>query len=91
MRQSLTPRYLPPDSEGLEMNRKGMSKIRKRLGFPAYLVLALILVILALWNYVFNKLFDQLYGNFNTLGALYLLGWVLLFAFGFGVSLSLVC
>ncbi len=67
---------------------RGMkAKRTSRLGFPAYLSLAFILVILTLWNYIFNKLFDPLYGNFNTLSVYYLLGWILVFTVGFGVSL----
>ncbi len=62
-------------------------KARKKFGFLAYVTLALILVVLALWNYVFNKLFDRVYGNFNVLDVDYLLGWIILFSVAFGASL----
>jgi hypothetical protein len=62
-------------------------KARKTFGFPNYVSLALILVIIALWTYIFNKLFDRVYGNFNSLDLDYLLGWILLFAVAFGASL----
>ena len=62
-------------------------KAQKRLRFRRYVGLALTLVVLALWNYVFVKLFDRAYGNFNSLDVAYLTGWILLFAFGFGASL----
>src|SRR5713101_2488163 len=62
-------------------------KAQKKLGLRKYLALAFILVILALWTYIFNKLFDRLFGNFDILDVYYLLGWILLLAFGFGASL----
>jgi hypothetical protein len=62
-------------------------KARKRLGFLAYVRLALVLLVLALWNYVFTKLFDRVYGNFNVLDVDYLLGWILLFSIVFAAYL----
>ncbi len=52
-----------------------------------YIFVSFGIFILAIFNFVFTKLLDRLYGNFNALDVEYIFGWTVLFIFGFGIYL----
>ncbi len=63
---------------------------RRRVGFQTYLRLSLGVFIISVLYYVFSKLLDLVYGNFNVTNLNYLLLVILLFIFGFAVYLWVV-
>ena len=62
-----------------------IKKPRKRFSVRTYLLLSFGIFILAALNYVFAKLLDRAYGNFNPFDVEYLLGWIVLFIVGFAI------
>jgi hypothetical protein len=59
----------------------------KRMSVWIYIYVSFGIFILAIFNFVFTKLLDRLYGNFNALDVEYVFGWTVLFIFGFGIYL----
>ena len=67
-----------------------MTTTRRRVGFRTYLRISFGVFIISILYYVFSKLLDQVYGNFNVSNLNSLLLVILLFIFGFALYLWVI-